>query len=319
MEKSEPPGGTAHAPPMITANDLVQTLRLLVVGVFSWIVPSVFWPRLAVALAALDRRIRPDEIARQTEMFAAMLGDTPPPADIVQASVAANYEDRLQLFRDYRPGGWRPETRIDGEQHLRDALARRKGVILWTSYFVYSGQMTKMTLARHRYKVSHLSRPTHGFSNSRFGMSVLNRIQTRIEDRYLLDRIQIKGDDTLPALMAIRRRLHKNGIVSITLGTQASQLVERPFLRGTIRIPTGPVELARLTDSVLLPVYTVRDGYWRYTTHIGAPIASASESPADVAAAFAAWLEPVVRARPAHWRSWRMVEAPGPSPRSRTT
>ena len=139
MEKSEPPGGTAHAPPMITANDLVQTLRLLVVGVFSWIVPSVFWPRLAVALAALDRRIRPDEIARQTEMFAAMLGDTPPPADIVQASVAANYEDRLQLFRDYRPGGLAARKRGSTANSIcADALARRKGVILWTSYFVYS-------------------------------------------------------------------------------------------------------------------------------------------------------------------------------------
>jgi len=319
MENSEQAGKTADAVPLITANDLVQTLRLIVVGVLSWIVPSALWARLSVALAALDRRIRPEEIARQTELFAVLLGDTPPPEDIVQTSIAANYEDRLQLFRDYRPGGWQPETRLAGEQHLRDALARRKGVILWTSHFVYSGQITKMSLARHRYKVSHLSRPTHGFSNSRFGMSVLNRIQTRIEDRYLLDRIQIQGTDTLPALMAMRRRLHKNGIVSITLGTQASQLIERPFLNGKIRIPTGPVELARLTDSVLLPVYTVRDEYWRYTTYIGAPLASADESPADAAAAFAAWLEPVVRARPAHWRSWRMVEAPVPSPRTRTT
>ncbi len=319
MENSEPPGEPGNPAALMTANDLIQTVRLVVVGVLSWIIPAALWPRLSVALAALDRRIRPQEIERQTELFAALLGDTPPPEDIVRASIAANYEDRLQLFRDYRPGGWRPETQIAGEQHLRNALARRKGVILWTSYFVYSGQMTKMSLARHRYKVSHLSRPTHGFSNSRFGMSVLNRIQTRIEDRYLLDRIQIQGTDTLPALMAMRRRLHKNGIVSITLGTQASQLIERPFLKGKIRIPTGPVELARLTDSVLLPVYTVRDGYWRYTTHIGAPLASAAESPADVASAFAAWLEPVVRARPAHWRGWGMVEAPVPSPHSRTT
>lgn len=319
MENSEPPGEAANAAALITINDLVQTLRLLVVGLLSWIVPSALWPRLSVALAAIDRRIRPDEIARQTARFAALLGDRPPPAEITGASIAANYEDRLQLFRDYRPGGWEPETQLVGEHYLRDALARRKGVILWTSHFVYSGQMTKMSLARHRYKVSHLSRPTHGFSNSRFGRSVLNRIQTRIEDRYLLDRIQIQGDDTLPALMAMRRRLHKNGIVSITLGTQASHLIKRPFLNGTIRIPTGPVELARLTDSVLLPVYTVRDGYWRYSTHIGAPMASANESPADVAAAFAAWLEPVVRARPAHWRSWQMVEASGPSSRPRTT
>lgn len=319
MEYSKPTGGTASAPPLLTANDLIQTLRLVIVGILSWVVPSALWPRLAVALAAIDQRIRPEEIARQTELFATLLGDTPPPEDIVQKSIAANYEDRLQLFRDYRPGGWQPETQIAGEQHLRDALARRKGVILWTSHFVYSGQMTKMSLARHRYKVSHLSRPTHGFSNSRFGMSVLNRIQTRIEDRYLLERIQIQDADTLPALMAMRRRLHKNGIVSITLGTQASHLISRPFLNGTIRIPTGPVELARLTDSVLLPVYTVRDGYWRYTTHIGAPLASTGESPADAAAAFAAWIEPVVRARPAHWRSWTMVEAPGPSSRSGTT
>ncbi len=319
MENSEPTGEASDTAALITVNDLVQTLRLIVVGVLSWITPSVVWPRLAVALAAIDRRIRPDEITRQTNMFAALLGDTPPPAEIVLASLAANYEDRLQLFRDYRPGGWQPETQLVGEQFLRDALARRKGVILWTSHFVYSGQMTKMSFARHRYKVTHLSRPTHGFSNSRFGMSVLNRIQTRIEDRYLLDRIQIHGSETLPALMAMRRRLHKNGIVSITLGTQASRLIERPFLNGRIRIPTGPVELAELTDSVLLPVYTVRDGYWRYSTHIGAPMTSANESPEDVAAAFAAWLEPVVRARPAHWRSWRIVEAIDPSSRSPTT
>lgn len=319
MEKSEPTGAAADTAALITVNDLVQTLRLIVVGVLSWIIPSVVWPKLAVALAAIDRRTRPDEIMRQTEMFAALLGDTPPPAEIVQASIAANYEDRLQLFRDYRPGGWQPETQLVGEQFLRDALARRKGVILWTSYFVYSGQMTKMSLAQHRYKVTHLSRPTHGFSNSRFGMSVLNRIQTRIEDRYLLDRIQIHDNDTLPALMAMRRCLHKNGIVSITLGTQASRLIERPFLNGKIRIPTGPVELAKLTDSVLLPVYTARDGYWRYSTHIGAPMTSTNENPEAVAAAYAAWLEPVVRARPAHWRSWKMVEATDPSSRSRTT
>ena len=167
--------------------------------------------------------------------------------------------------------------------------------------------------------MTHLSRPTHGFSNSRFGTKVLNRIQTRIEDRYLSDRIQIHNGETLPALMAMRRRLHRNGIVSITLGTQASRLIERPFLNGTIRIPTGPVELAKLTDSVILPVYTVREGYWDYSTHIGAPMTSAKESPEDAATAFAAWLEPVVRARPAHWRSWKMVEAPDPPVRSRTT
>jgi lauroyl/myristoyl acyltransferase len=118
-------------------------------------------------------------------------------------------------------------------------------------------------------------------------------------------------------LMAMRRRLHKNGIVSITLGTQASRLIQRPFLNGRIRIPTGPVELAQLTDSVLLPVYTVRDKYWHYSTHIGAPMTSANESPEEVAAAYAAWLEPVVRAQPAHWRSWRMVEVTSPSSRTR--
>jgi lauroyl/myristoyl acyltransferase len=319
MENSEPPGKGSNGTALITVNDLIQTLRLVVVCLLSWVTPSGVWPRLSVALAAVDRRIRPDEMTRQTEMFAALLGDTAPAAEIVEASIAANYEDRLQLFRDYLPGGWQPETQLVGEQYLRDALARRKGVILWTSYFVYSGQMTKMSLARHGYKVTHLSRPTHGFSNSRFGTKVLNRIQTRIEDRYLSDRIQIHNGETLPALMAMRRRLHRNGIVSITLGTQASRLIERPFLNGTIRIPTGPVELAKLTDSVILPVYTVREGYWDYSTHIGAPMTSAKESPEDAATAFAAWLEPVVRARPAHWRSWKMVEAPDPPVRSRTT
>lgn len=113
--------------------------------------------------------------------------------------------------------------------------------------------------------------------------------------------------------MKLHACLRRNGVVSITVGKDASAFVSAPFLNGNILFPTGPTDLARLTDSILLPVYTVRDGYWRYSTHIGSPLMSQNETAEDVAKAYAAWIEPVVRKQPAHWRSWDLME-PGDTP-----
>jgi lauroyl/myristoyl acyltransferase len=297
-------------PKAVCAKDILQAARIAAIAVLSWLTPSSGWPRLSVVLGAIDQRIRPDETERQVEDIASKLGDRSPTSisNIVRHSTAAIYEDRLQLLREYRPGGWQPDMELVGEEHLQAALARGKGVILWVSYLAFSCHITKKALKNARYDVTHLSRPDHGFSSTKFGMQLLNPIQTRIEERFLHERVIIGEDGSLPALMKLHACLRRNGIVSITVGSQASEFVYAPFMNGTIQFPAGPADLARLTDSVLLPVYTVRDSYWRYETHIGSPLMSRNETAEDAAKAYAAWIEPVVRKHPAHWRSWNLMK-----------
>jgi lauroyl/myristoyl acyltransferase len=311
MGKSKQPEPAGGPPKAVSAKDVLQAIRIAAIAVLSWITPSSGWPRLSVILGAIDQRIRSGETKRQVENIASKLDDRSAVSalEIVRDSTAAIYEDRLQLLREYRPGGWQPEMDIIGEEHLQAGLARGKGVILWVSYLAYSCHITKKSLKNARYDVTHLSRPDHGFSSTKLGIQILNPIQTRIEERFLHERVVIGEEGRVLALMKLHACLRRNGVVSITVGKDASEFVSAPFLNGTILFPTGPTDLARLTDSVLLPVYTVRDSYWRYTTHIGSPLTSQNETAEDAAKAFAAWIEPVVRERPAHWRNWDLMEA----------
>ncbi len=310
MEISKQSNRKADPPKVMSAKDLLQAFRIATIAVLSWVTPSSGWPRLSAFLGAIDQRIRPKDTARQVEEIASKLGESSRASavEIVRESTAAIYEDRLQLLREYRPGGWQPEMEINGEEHLQAGLARGKGVILWVSYHAFSCHITKKSLKKAQYDVTHLSRPDHGFSTSKIGIQILNPIQTRIEERFLHERVVIGEDGSLPALMKLHACLRQNGIVSITLGTEASAFVSAPFLNGKIRFSTGPIDLARLTGSVLLPVCTVRDGYWRYSTHIGSPLTSPSDTDQDAAAAYAAWLEPIVHRQPAQWRSWGLVD-----------
>ena len=258
-----------------------------------------------------------------TAEIAGALGDRAPrpPSDIAHDGLAFLYEEWLQLLRDYRPDGWQPETRVENADRIDAALSQGKGVILWVTSFVFSNQMTKMALNRAGYGVTHLSRPTHGFSESQFGVRVLNPIQTRIEDRYIRERVEIQKARPIDALRTLHGRLRDNGIVSITLNDETEHMLPVPFLAGTADIPRGPAELARMTGAVLLPVCTVREAHWRYVTHIGEPIAApglrGAEHDQAVAHDLVAWLEPIILKHPALWKTWPMV-TPGDGALGRT-
>lgn len=315
MENSKQSHWTQGSAKAVSKKDVLQAVRIAVIAVLSWTTPSRGWPFLSEVLAAIDRRLRPNESKRQLQEIASVLSDRPQAAipQIVRDSTAAVYEDRLQLLREYRPGGWQPEMELVGEEHLQAGLARGNGVILWVSYLAFSCHITKKALKNAQYDVTHLSRPDHGFSDSRLGIQILNPIQTRIEERFLLERVVIDDDGSVPALMHLNRCLRRNGIVSITVGSNASAFVSAPFLKGTIKFPTGPIELARFSDAALLPVYTVRDGYWRYKTHIGSSLLGRDATNEDAATAYAAWLEPAVRRQPEQWRSWGLMTPNGDS------
>src|ERR1700732_862575 len=191
----------------VTASDFYQVLKLLVLAPASWLVSiDRLWP---VARNLRDWTTRHRILPGPGQaVIAQVLGVTPErAAEILWTSRNRMLEAQLQILALSRPGRrWHPAIRIHGLANLEAALARRSGVILWVSDFIYGTLITKMTLHQAGFPLIQLSRPTHGFSHKAFGMCFLNPHWMRIEDRFLRERVLIPGEDAGPALGVLRSR-----------------------------------------------------------------------------------------------------------------
>lgn len=218
-----------------------------------------------------------------------------------------------------RPGGWNPRIEVRGSSYLVDALRGGRGAILWVGGFVYSDLVTKMALGRSGVGVHHLTRPGHGFSTSRFGIGVLNGLWTRIEDRYLAERITYGNENQVAALRTLSRRLSENKVISITVGDNSETPALTPFLGGSIRLATGAARMALTAGAPLLPVFTVRRDDGVFDVTIRAPLAADSAQDRDtqvksILSSYATVLEPYVKEFPDQWWGWGLVEtSQGPS------
>ena len=230
---------------------------------------------------------------------------------------ATRVHSQLQLLRLYRPGRWRPETQVEGQERLEAALARGRGVVLWLPISAGYALGAKVALDTAGFGVNHLSHPRHGFSKTRFGTRVLNPICTRVEDRYLRSRIMLSWQGPAEALRESRRRLGANEIVSITAGGSARNPTTVPFLGGDLQIAGGAPGLVFSADAVLLPIFPTieEDGHGR-GSRSSRRCRKGTASPRRnslraVLSASAQLLEGEVRRRPEQWLGWAFVEPTG--------
>lgn len=247
---------------------------MVLLAIVAWIVPERRWPAISRALAGTLMRLKRRTEARMRRRWV-MLEDRVAPAALDRmpaANLAHRYVARMQGFREYRPGGWNPEIHVTGVTHIESALARGHGAVLWVAELVYGDFVTKKGLYEAGYRLSHLSRPSHNISPTRFGIRTLNPIWTRIEDRYLAERVTIRDNDSRAAIEILRARLSENRVVSITVGQQAARTAEVDFLDAKLLLATGPLHLARSTGAPLLPVFTVMEGTGRLVVHVERPL-----------------------------------------------
>jgi lauroyl/myristoyl acyltransferase len=278
----------------------------------AWCLGEGGWERVSTGIAARQARRGAPWFGREVEHIAALMGtrvSAGEAAAICERHVAARRLESLQVLRFHRPGGWRPRTRLEGREHIEAALAAGRGALLWVGPFVFAGLMTKIALFEAGLATRHLSRFSHGGSRSRLGERLINPVQTRVEDRFLAERIAIARAETPgKAVRLITRRLAENRIVSITAGTHASTCVDVPFLDASMRLATGPGRIALSTGAPLLPAVTLREADGGFRTVIAAPLAAPAEATdpvAAMAAAYARWLEGFVPAQPEQllWRA----------------
>ena len=292
--------------------DITQMLKILVLIPVAWLAPAKYWHGIALMFASLSARLRPRSFEKRHQWIADVVGQSElgmSAKEIEMARVAGEYEDRLAILRSCRPGGWRPALFLTGAEHVDAGLARGFGVVLWVNNCVGSRLFTKMAFHQAGYAVSHLSAPAHGFVGSEFGKRWLNRIWTRVEDRYLAERVGLQRKDSRPALETLNEKLRANEIISITVGPWARRLLEFPFFSHRLRLPTAPVALARSARAVLLPVFIARREDGRYEVSVEEPLELLEDDETAVLAA-AEKLAELVRAyvaeHPGQWRGWHL-------------
>lgn len=305
-------GRKLSARPAWNLADLGTVLALLALLPPAWLLPERFWAPLWRGVARIPLFTSPGAIRRTGASIQAALGDVDRPrAEAIARDLkAAVYELRMQDLRAWGPDYWQPEVTLAGEAHLRAALAEGKGAILWVAPFVFNSGPTKQALHRAGYRVSHLSSPQHGFSETRFGIAWLNRIRCIPEDRHLAQRIVFDRAAPATAMRRMVRALKASEVVSIVAAaTEGYEMIETPVFGGRQPVAVGAPRLAGLTGAPLLPLFTVRDPDGSYRVVIEAPIPIDPERPAGercsaAAVAFFRRAEPWVRRFPEQWRSW---------------
>jgi lauroyl/myristoyl acyltransferase len=225
------------------------------------------------------------------------------------------YLHYLEIARLCRRAAASPPVELIGLPHLQDALLDGRGVILFIGHFVHNGLAPKVGLARAGHPVTHLSRPEHGFSKTRFGIRFLNPVRRRVEDRYLKHRAVISAESPVPALRQLVQDLSQNGVVSITAGAwEGTRIMDIPLMGSSYPIATGAFSLARLSGAPILPLIALRaEPSGTLTVIIEPPLLDRSKGDrkqsmlamgADAVASFAPYIERV----PGQFRGWSYLE-----------
>jgi lauroyl/myristoyl acyltransferase len=292
--------------------DLVTALSLALLLAPSWLLPERLWGPLWRGWMRGAALLTPGAIRRNAKIIRTALGLTDQAATEAMARglKAAVYEMRMQDLRGWRPGGWQPRMTLEGEEHLKAALARGRGAILWLAPFVFNSGPTKIALHRKGYRVSHLSSPKHGGSETQFGVQYLNRIRCVPEDRYLVDRIVFDSAAPSTAMRRMVRALKAGEVVSIVASsTEGYEMIKGSIFGGQLPVAVGAPRLAALTGAPLLPVFVVRDAKLGWCIVVEEPIAIASDRSSDersiaAVAEFLRRSDPWVRRYPEQWRAW---------------
>jgi lauroyl/myristoyl acyltransferase len=161
-------------------------------------------------------------------------------------------------------------ARVEGEPAYLASRASRRGAILATAHFG-SFEAGLGALRRVEPKVNVV------FKRDAFG--AFDRI--RSEMRATLGVRELAIDDGWQTLMALRACLEANEVVVMqadrAMPGQRSQHVR--VLGGHLALPVGPVTLARLTGSPIVPVFAVPTRGGRFAVHLLPPIEVDPDAP----------------------------------------
>lgn len=189
------------------------------------------------------------------------------------------------------------QTWLEGEEHLRDALADGHGVVLATSHTagweatggaLTEGLGVEVVIAMQRER-DDAARALHDGAREATGVRVVH-----------------VGADPLEALPLLRH-LKAGGAVALQIDRVPPRMRTRKARAFGVEIgvPEGPLRLSQLAGAPVVPVFSARRGYRRYTVRAERPVRvprGATAAELDAAAQqLAGALERFVREHPTQW------------------
>ena len=159
---------------------------------------------------------------------------------------------------------------VSGEREYRAARARRCGAVLVTAH-IGSFEAGLIALRSVEAAVHVVFKRDHSGPFERMRVSLRRALCVH----------EAAIDDGLGTWLALRDALLRDEVV-VMQGDRAvpgQQSATVPFLGGSLRIPTGPVRLARLTSSPIVPVFAIRRADGKHDILLGTPIEPGQSSP----------------------------------------
>lgn len=301
--------------PLFSRDDASFIVEMPILAFLAGCVAEENWHRACVRLERAKASVGRFSIAKVRRGLALLRPDASE-ADAFDVA-AMRSEHHVQILRDCF-WGWSPPLHLTGVEHVDAALADGRGAVLWVAHFCFNALATKKAFHAAGYTVSHMSRPEHGFSKSRFGIAVLNPIRVRTELRYLRGRIIIDRSKPAASVLAASKRLAQNEMVSVTAGAwEGARLATVDVGAGcTLQLATGAPGLALMAGAALLPVITVRDDA-SGEIHVivekridGGYGGRSAEAVVALAQAFADVVMRHVGRHPMQWRDWEKIRPP---------
>lgn len=213
---------------------------------------------------------------------------------------------------------------VVGLEHLNNALARGKGVVLWDSNGFGRRVLAKKLLFREGFVIHQIHGPNNlgGFltDNPRATQARREWVKTffdRREQAFVASQIDLPASDAMEYTRTMMHRLTANGILSAAGdGSAGHKHVAIDFLGYPTLFATGLVSMARLTGAAILSLFCFKPND-TIRLEIGAPLEIPRDMERDAAqravlVQYAARLEALVRAYPEQYRNWHLTANPRP-------
>ncbi len=296
---------TAGTGSAIRARDLLDGLLMLGLLPPAWLLPAPSWPAFTRMLGRLQVRLQGSHCHHLDPALLARLGVS---ADALETGFRQhNFLELMEMLREHAPWGWNARIAVSGRQHIDAALAAGRGAVLWYCPFTHADIVFKRGLHEAGYRVNHLSAATHGFSDTRFGMTVLNPVKTSVERRYLKERCVMGDTGVGEVIRDLLDRLRRNELVSVTALQTGRRTGVRSLFGGTLRLAKGAPGFALGTGAALIPIFVV-PAAGGYEIRVEPPLRATSDgvdaAEEECISAYVPLLERYVVAYPCLWRGW---------------
>ncbi len=212
------------------------------------------------------------------------------------------------------------DVRIQGSEHLNDALSKGKGVILWESNSFGGRVLSKLVMHQKAISICQVHGVNHlgGFLIQNHSATWIRRMLVKrffdsCENLIVTEIVDLPGSQSLVFTRVLLNRLQQNKLVcSAGDGKTGHKLIPVKFLGCAEWLSTGMVSLAKISGAPILPLFCFREKDGRSVLVFEHPLFVGVDGEREAllersVREYAALLESYIRKYPEQYRNWHRL------------